>query len=87
MANLLEIQLQYQSFSEYSGLISFSIHWFDLLVVQGTLKSLLQHDSSKASILVPNLLYGLTLTSIHDYWKTHSFDYMDLCWQSDVSAF
>ena len=73
--------------NEYSGLISFSIHWFDLLVVQGTLKSLLQHDSSKASILVPNLLYGLTLTSIHDYWKTHSFDYMDLCWQSDVSAF
>ena len=33
------------------------------------------------------LLYGLTLTSIHDYWKNHSFDYMDLCQQSDVSAF
>ena len=72
--------------NEYSGLISFSIDWFDL-VEQGTLKSLLQHRSSKASILVPNLLYGLTLTSIHDYWKNHSFDYMDLCWQSDVSAF
>ena len=37
--------------NEYSGLISFTIHWFDLLVVQGTLKSLLQHHSSKASIL------------------------------------
>ena len=37
--------------SEYSGLISFRINWFDLLAVQGTLKSLLQHDSSKASIL------------------------------------
>ena len=72
--------------NEYSGLISFSIDWFDL-VEQGTLKSLLQHRNSKASILVPNLLYGLTLTSIHDYWKNHSFDYMDLCWQSDVSAF
>ena len=37
--------------SEYSGLISFKIDWFDLLAVQGTLKSLLQHHSSKASIL------------------------------------
>ena len=33
------------------------------------------------------LLYGLTLTSTHDYWKNHSFDYMDLCQQSDVTAF
>ena len=39
------------SFNEYSGLISFRIHWFDLLAVQGTLKSLLQHRSSKASFL------------------------------------
>ena len=37
--------------SEYSGLISFRVHWLDLLAVQGTLKTLLQHDSSKASIL------------------------------------
>ena len=37
--------------NEYSGLISFRIEWFDLLAVQGTLKSLLQHHSSKASIL------------------------------------
>ena len=41
----------YQSFQEYSGLISFRIDWFDLLAVQGTLKSFLQHYSSKASIL------------------------------------
>ena len=47
----MELQFQHQSFSEYSGLISFRINWFDLLVVQGTLKSLLQHHSSKASIL------------------------------------
>ena len=33
-----------------------------------------------------SLLYGLTLTSIHDYWKNHSFDYTDFCWQSDGSA-
>ena len=59
--------------NEYSGLISFRMDWLDLLVVQGTLKSLLQHHSSKASIL-----YSPTLTSIHDYWKNHSLDYMDL---------
>ena len=51
VARVLELQLQHQSFHEYSGLISFSIDWLDLLAVQGTLKSLLQHHSSKASIL------------------------------------
>ena len=39
------------------------------------------------SSLVLSLLYGSTLTSVHDYWKDHSFDYKDLCQQSDVSAF
>ena len=43
--------------SEYSGLISSSINWFDLLVVQGALKSLLQHHSSKASILQHSALF------------------------------
>ena len=47
--------------NEYSGLISFRMAWLDLLAVQGTLKSLLQH-------------YSPTLTPMHDYWKTHSFD-------------
>ena len=37
--------------------------------------------------LVLSLLYGPTLTSIYDYWKNHSFNYSDRCWQSDVSAF
>ena len=74
--------------NEYSGLISFRIDWFDFLAVQETLKSLLQHHSSKASIfLALSLLYGPAFTSIHDYWKNHSFDCTDLCWQSDVSAF
>ena len=60
---------------EYSGLISFRIDWLNLLVVQGTLKSLLQHHSSKASILQHSgFFYSPTLTSIHDYWKNHSFD-------------
>ena len=54
----------------YSGLISFRMDWFGLLAVQEILKSLLQHQSSKASInsLVLSLLYGPTLTSVHDYW-------------------
>ena len=54
--------------NEYSGLISFRMDWFDLTAVQGTLKSLLQHHSSKVSIL-PALshLYCSTSTSIHNY--------------------
>ena len=69
-------------FNEYSGQISFKIDWFDLLAVQGTLKSLLQHHSSKHQFF--SLLYGPTLTSIHDYWKNHSFDYTNLCQQSQA---
>ena len=118
------------SSNEYSGLISFRMDWLDLLAVQGTLKSLLQHHGSKASILscsaffivqlshpymstgktialirqtfvgkimsllfnmlsrlVAAFFYSPTLTSIHDNWKNHSFDKMDLCWQSNVSSF
>ena len=59
--------------SEYSGLISFRVDWLDLLAVQGTLKSLLQHHSSKVLILWCSA-YGPTLTSIQDYWKNQSFD-------------
>ena len=54
-------------------LISFRIDWFGLLAVQGTLKSLLQHHTSKASLAL-SFLYSRTLTSIHDHWKNHSFD-------------
>ena len=74
--------------NEYSGLISFRMDWFDFLAVQGALKSLLQHHHSKAiSSLVLSLLYDPNLTSLLDYRKNHIFDYMDLCWQSDASAF
>jgi len=71
--------------NEYSGLISFRMDWLDLLAVQGTLKSLLQPHSSKASInsSVLSLLYSPTLTSVHDNWKNHGFDYTDLCQRSD----
>ena len=60
--------------NEYSGLISFRMNWLDILVVQGTLKSLLQHHSSKTSILQCSAFFIVQLTSIHDYWKNHSFD-------------
>ena len=60
--------------NEYSALISFGVDWLDLLAVQGTLKSLLQHHSSKTNSSVLSFLYSPTLTSIHDYWKNHSFD-------------
>ena len=74
--------------NENSGLISFRMDWLDLLAVQGTLKSLLptpQFKSINSSVL--SFFYSPTLTSIHDYWKNQSFDYTDLCQQSDVSAF
>ena len=53
--------------NEYSGLIFFRMDWLDLLAVQGTLKSLLQHHSSKASILWHSASFIVQLTSIHDY--------------------
>ena len=54
--------------NEYSRLFSFRIDWFDLLAVQGTLKTLFQ----SISLLVLSFVYSPTLTSIHDYWKNHS---------------
>ena len=65
--------------SECSGLISFRIDWLDLLAVQGTLKSLLQHHSLKESILWHSaFFYSPTFTSMYDYWKNYSFDSTDL---------
>ena len=88
--------------SEYSRLISFRIDGLDLLAVQRTLKSFLQHHSSKASIIWHSAFFMVhlshlymttgkttaltTLTSVHDHWKNHGFDHMDLCQQNDVSA-
>ena len=61
--------------NEHPGLISFSMDWLDLLAVQGTLKSLVQYHSSKASILWhSSFFHSPTLTFIHDHWKNHSLD-------------
>ena len=75
VAKILELQLQHQSFNEYLELISFRIEWLDLPAVQGTLKSLLQHYSSKASILQRSAFFIVQpshpyITTIHNYIKT-----------------
>ena len=80
---------KYLSFSispsnEYSGLISFRMDWFDLLAVQGTLKSLLQHHNSKASIYQHSAFFIVQLSYLHmTTGKNHSFDYTDFCQQSE----
>ena len=74
VAKVLEFQLQLQSFQRTPGLISFRMDWLDLLVVQGILKSLLQHRFKSINSLLLSFLYGPTLTSIHDYWKNHSLE-------------
>ena len=71
----------------YSGLISFRTDWCDLLAVQGTLKSLLQHHSSRASVLRHSAFFMVNSHIVYDYWKNHSFDQIDLCWQSNVFAY
>ena len=64
----MEFQLQHQSSSVYSGPISFRMDWLDLLVVQGTLKSLLQHHSSKVSVLWCSAFFIVQLS--HPYMTT-----------------
>ena len=59
---------------KYSGLISFRMDWLDLLAVQGALKRLLEHQFKSINSLVLSFLYSPALTSIHDYWRNHSFD-------------
>ena len=59
--------------NEHPGLISFRMDWLDFLTVQGTLKSLLQYHSSKASILRCSAFFTVQL-SHHDHWKNHSLD-------------
>ena len=65
---MLEFQLQHQLSKEHSGLMCFRMDWLDLLAVQGTLKSLLQHHSSKASILQCSAFF--TFQHLHPYMTT-----------------
>ena len=68
VTKVLELQLQHNEFNKYSGLISFRTDWLDLLAVQGTLKSLFQHYSSKASILWHSAFFIVQL--LHPYMTT-----------------
>ena len=63
----------------FTGLIS--------LLSKGLLRIFYSTTVRKHQFFVTQSLYGPALTSIHDYWKSHSFYYTDLCWQSDISAF
>ena len=88
VARVLEFQLQHQSF-QWTFRTDFLSDWL-------VLSPCSPRDSQESSptpqfksinSLALSLLYGPTLTSIHDYWKNHCFDYLDLCQQSNVSAF
>ena len=72
--NYWSFSFSFRPSNEYSGLISFRIDLFDLLVVQGTLKSSPTPQLKSINSLVLSFLYSPTLTSIHDYRKNHSFD-------------
>ena len=83
---------KYWSFSisasnEYSRLIFFKIDWFDLLAVQGTLKGLLQHHNLKASILQCSAFFVVQLSNPYKTTEKNTLNKMELCWQSNVSAF
>ena len=60
--------------NKYSELISFRMDWFDLLALQGTLKNLLQHHSSKASILLCSAFFIVQISHPYNHWKNHSLD-------------
>jgi len=81
VAKVLELQLQHQPFQWIFRFVSLRMDCIDLLAVQETLK----HHNIKASILLWSVFFMMQLTSVRNYWKNHTFDYTDLCWQSDIS--
>ena len=85
-----------QSIGASASVLPMNIQGWFLLGLTGLISLQSKEDSQESSptpqfesinSLVLNLLHGPTLTSVHDYWKNHSCDYTDLCWQSEVSAF
>ena len=86
VAKVLELQLQHQFFQWIFRIDLLSMDWLGLLAVQGTLKSLLQHYSSKASILQRSGLFIVQLS--HSYMTTgKTYLWLDICWQSNVTGF
>ena len=85
VAKVLELQLQHQSFP-WVLRVYFLEDWSPCCSRDSQESSpALQFKSTDSSAF--SLLYGSTITSVHDYWKNHSFDHMNLCQQSDVCAF
>ena len=85
MSRVLELQFQHQSLSEYLVLISFRMDWLDLLAVQGTLKSLLQYHSSKASILWCSAFFMVQLS--HPYMTTGKTIALTIPWNCSLPQF
>ena len=85
---LLELQLQHQSF-QWLFRVDFLYDWliWSPCCPRESPESSPTLQFKSINSLALSLLYGPALTSIHDYWENHSFDYRDLCWQTDVSAF
>ena len=73
--------------NEHPGLISFRMDRLDLLLSKGLSRVFSNTTVQSINSLALGFLYSPTLKSIHDFWKNHNFDYVDLCWQSNVSAF
>ena len=76
--------------NEHPGLVSFRMDWLDLLAVQESLLSRVLSSTTVQNhqfFSTQLYLWSSFLTAIHDYWKNHSLDYMDICWQSNLSAF
>ena len=88
VAKVLELQPQHQSL-QWIVRVDFLENWlvWSPWNPMDSQESSPTPQSKSIDSLVLSLLYGLTLTSIHDYWENYSFDYMDLCQQSNVSAF
>ena len=80
MPKVLELQLSINPYNDYSGLISFRIDWFDLLAVQGTLKSLLQCHNSKASIQ-RSAFFVVQLSHLFNMLSRTNMQMTPLLWQ------
>ena len=91
----LALHIRWQNLGDLASVLPKNTHgWFLLgltgltsMLSKGLPRVLSSTTIQKHKFLALSLLYGPTLTSAHDYWKNHSFDYMNLCWQSVVSAF
>ena len=87
VAKVLELQLQHQSFQWIFRTDFLRMDWLHLLAIQGTVKRVFSNTFRSINSSALGFLYRSTLTSVCDYWNNHSFNWTDLCWQSNVSAF